>query len=317
MTPQIALFVGIDVAKASHKVFLRPLGERFSVENTDAACAALAQRLAQLGPTLIVVEATGGLERRLVRALAEQRLPVAVVNPCRTRNFARALGQLAKTDPIDAALLAHFAEAVRPPMRSLRDDSALERDALETRRRQLVKIRALERTHLASAPEVVRGQILNEIAHLEQAISELDATLAKAIAADDALATRRAVFESVKGIGPVTAAMLVTLLPELGELTHKQIAKLVGVAPMADQSGTVDAPRHCVAGRGDVRTRLYLPTLTATRSNPVIKAFFKRLRAKGKPHKVAMMACMRKLLSILNAMARDNTLWTDRVALSH
>lgn len=317
MTPQIALFVGIDVAKASHEISLRPSGERFSVENTDAACAALAQRLVPLRPTLIVVEATGGLERRLVRALAEQQLPVAVVNPCRTRNFARALGQLAKTDPIDAALLAHFAEAVRPQPRTVRDDSALERDALETRRRQLVKILALERTHLASAPEVVREQVLAEIAHLEQAISELDAKLAEAIAADRALSARRAVFESVKGIGPVTAAMLVNVLPELGQLTHKQIAKLVGVAPMADQSGSIDGPRHCVAGRGDVRTRLYLPTLTATRCNPVIKAFFKRLRAKGKPHKVAMMACMRKLLSILNAMARDNTPWTDRVALSH
>jgi transposase len=317
MRTQLARFVGVDVSKASHEVFLRPDGERHSVPNTDVACVALAERLAQLNPTLIVVEATGGLERRLVRALGQQHLPVAVVNPCRTRNFARALGQLAKTDPIDAALLAHFAEAVRPEPRTVRDDAALERDALETRRRQLVKILALERTHLASAPEVVRGQILAEIAHLEQAISELDARLAAAIAADRELSARRAVFESVKGIGPVTAAMLVTVLPELGQLTHKQIAKLVGVAPMADQSGRVDGPRHCVAGRSDVRTRLYLPTLTATRCNPVIKAFFKRLRAKGKPHKVAMMACMRKLLSILNAMARDNTPWTDRAALSH
>lgn len=317
MTTQMARFVGIDVSKASHDVFLRPSGERFSVPNTDAACAALAQRLARLRPTLVVVEATGGLERRLVRALGEQHLPVAVVNPRRTRAFARALDQLAKTDPIDAALLAHFAEAVRPQPRALRDDAALERDALETRRRQLVKLLALERTHLASAPEVVREQILAEIGHLQQAIGELDTRLAEAIAADHDLKARRAVFESVTGIGPVTAAMLVTLLPELGQLTHKQIAKLVGVAPMADQSGSLDAARHCVAGRGDVRTRLYLPTLTATRCNPVIKAFFERLRAKGKPHKVAMIACMRKLLSILNAMARDNTPWTDRVALSH
>ena len=317
MTPHVAPFVGIDVAKASHEVFLRPSGERFSVHNTDAACEALAQRLASLRPALIVLEATGGLERKIVRALAQQQLPVAVVNPRRTRAFARALDQLAKTDPIDAAVLAHFAEAVRPEPRPVRDDAALERDALETRRRQLVKILALERTHLATAPEVVRAQLLAQIAHLEQAISELDAKLSAAIATDHQLEARRAVFESVKGIGPVTAAMLVTLLPELGELSHKQIAKLVGVAPMADQSGSVDGPRHCVAGRGDVRTRLYLPTLTATRCNPVIKAFFKRLRAKGKPHKVAMMACMRKLLSILNAMARDNTPWTDRVALSH
>jgi len=314
MNTQTELFVGIDVSKASHQVALRPSGERISVENTDAACAALATRLAQLRPTLIVVEATGGLERRLVRALAQQQLPVAVVNPRRTRNFARALDQLAKTDPIDAVVLAHFAEAVRPVPRQQRDDASLERDALETRRRQLVKILALERTHLASAPEVVRERVLAQIAYLEQAIRELDATLAEAIAAIPELEARRAVLESFKGIGPVTAAMLVTLLPELGQLTHKQIAKLVGVAPMADQSGTIDAPRHCVAGRGDVRTRLYLPTLTATRCNPVIKAFFNRLRAKGKPHKVAMMACMRKLLSILNAMARDNTPWA---ALSH
>lgn len=317
MTTQMALFVGIDVAKASHEVLLRPSGEQFSVENTDEACAALATRLAQLRPTLIVAEATGGLERRLVRALAQQHLPVAVVNPCRTYHFARALGQLAKTDPIDAAVLANFAEVVRPEPRRIADDASLERDALETRRRQLVKILAIERTHLATAPAVVREQVLAQIHHLEQAISDIDARLSAAIAADPDLQARRVVFESVKGIGAVTAAMLVTLLPELGQLTHKQIAKLVGVAPMADQSGTKDAPRHCVAGREDVRTRLYMPTLTATRCNPVIKAYFKRLRAKGKPHKVAMMACMRKLLSILNAMARDNTPWTDRVALSH
>lgn len=316
MTTHTAPFVGIDVSKASHQVHLRPDNQTLVVANTPEALAALAEQLAQLHPALIVVEATGGLERPLVSALAAQHLPVSVVNPRRTRNFARALDELAKTDPIDARVLAHFAEAVRPEPRAQRDAAALELDAMQTRRRQLVKMLAMERTHLANAPDCVRELIRAQILHLEQLVGEINTALTSAIAASSELAARQALLASAKGIGPVTSAMLVTLLPELGQLTHKQIAKLVGIAPMADESGTLNGPRHCQAGRGDVRARLYLPTLTATRSNPVIKAFFDRLKAKGKPHKVALIACMRKLLSILNAMVRDKTSWSDRAALS-
>ena len=316
MNTHDAPFVGIDVSKASHQVHLRPMGETFSVPNTADAIAALCQRLARQRPALVVVEATGGLERALVLALAAHQLPVSVVNPRRTRNFARALDQLAKTDAIDAAVLAHFAEAVRPEPRRPLDEAALERDALQTRRRQLVKMLAMERNHLASAPASVRDLVARQVEHLEGLVREIDAALRAAVAADQKLAARQALLESAKGIGEVTSAMLVALVPELGTLTHKQIAKLVGVAPLADDSGTLEGTRHCRAGRGDVRTALYLPTLTAARCNPVIKAFFERLTAKGKPHKVVMIACMRKLLSILNAMVRDNTPWRDRPALS-
>jgi transposase len=315
-TTTIAHFVGIDVSKASLDLYIRPSGEGFTQPNTADGIRAICARLTQLAPELIVVEATGGLERPLALALGQHALPVAVVNARRTRNFAKALDQLAKTDQIDRAVIAHFAEAVRPTARPLPDAAALERDALQTRRRQLVRMLSAERNHLASAPASVRSLIAPQIEHLARLVDQIDAALRAAVRADERLKARQTVLTSVTGIGEVTSTMLIALLPELGQLTHKQLGRLVGVAPLNDDSGTRDGKRHCWGGRADVRAALYLPTLTATRYNPVIKAFFQRLIGKGKPFKVAMIACMRKLLTILNAMARDNTRWADRLARS-
>jgi transposase len=312
----IAHFVGIDVSKASLDLYIRPSGEVLTQPNGADGIRAICARLTQLAPELIVVEATGGLERPLALALGQHALPVAVVTARRTRNFAKALDQLAKTDQIDRAMIAHFADAVRPAARPLPDAAALERDALHTRRRQLVRMLSAERNHLASAPASVRSLIAPQIEHLAGLVDQIDAALRAAVQADERLTARQKVLKSVKGIGEVTSTMLIALLPELGQLTHKQLGRLVGVAPLNDDSGTRAGTRHCWGGRADVRAALYLPTLTATRYNPVIKAFFQRLVGKGKPFKVAMIACMRKLLTILNAMVRDNTRWADRLALS-
>ena len=315
-TATIAYFVGIDVSKASLDLYIRPSGEVLTAPNSADGIRAICARLTRLAPELIVMEATGGLERPLALALGQHALPVAVVNARRTRNFAKALDQLAKTDQIDRAVIAHFADAVRPAARPLPDAAALERDALQTRRRQLVRMLAAERNHLASAPASVRSLIAAQIEHLARLVEQIDAALRAAVAADERLTARQKVLTSVKGIGEVTSTMLIALLPELGQLTHKQLGRLVGIAPLNDDSGTREGTRHCFGGRADVRAALYLPTLTATRFNPVIKAFFQRLMDKGKPFKVAMIACMRKLLTILNAMARDNTRWADHLALS-
>ena len=308
-------FVGVDVSKASLQVHVRPDGTESLVPNTPADADRLAARLARLRPALVVLEATGGLERPLALALARCDVASAVVNPSRARAFAAALDQLAKTDPIDASVLAHFAEAVRPEPRRL-DEARLELNALQTRRRQLVKMLAIERNHLASAPDGVHALVSREVEHLQGCVHELDALLRAKVAENEALSATQRVLETAKGIGAVTSAMLVALLPEIGHLTSKQIAKLVGVAPMAADSGKVSGKRHCRAGRREVRTALYLPTLTATRYNPAIRAFYERLTAKGKPHKVAIIACMRKFLGILNAMARNGRPWDDRHALS-
>jgi transposase len=315
-TATLAYFVGIDVSKASLDLYIRPSGEVLTAPNSADGIGAICARLTRLAPELIVMEATGGLERPLALALGQHALAVAVVNARRTRNFAKALDQLAKTDQIDRAVIAHFADAVRPAARPLPDAAALERDALQTRRRQLVRMLAAERNHLASAPASVRSLIAAQIEHLARLVEQIDAALRAAVAADERLTARQKVLTSVKGIGEVTSTMLIALLPELGQLTHKPLGRLVGIAPLNDDSGTREGTRHCFGGRADVRAALYLPTLTATRFNPVIKAFFQRLMDKGKPFKVAMIACMRKLLTILNAMARDNTRWADRLALS-
>ena len=312
----IAYFVGIDVSKATLVVFVRPSGERFSVPNTRAGIRSLVARVAALAPLLIVLEATGGLERDAASAMAEHSLAVAVVNPRRVHHFAKAL-ERAKTDPIDAEVLAHFGEAMRPPARPIPNAAARQRDALETRRRQLVEMLACERNHRASAPESVRALVDEQIRHLQGLIASIEATLRTMVSADRELAARRDVLRTTPGIGEVTSTMLVTLVPELGQLTGKQIAKLIGVAPLNDDSGTQERTRHCRGGRDDVRTALYMPTLTATRMNPMIKPFYERLMAKGKPHKVAMIASMRKLLTMLNAMARDNTPWRTEPSLSH
>lgn len=313
-TANIPPFVGIDVSKATLDVHVRPSTEAFSVANAADGVVDLTARLLKIKPELVVLEATAGLERKAVRALVTAGLRVAVVNPRRVHNFAKAIGELAKTDAIDSAVLAHFAEAIRPEPRLLPDEQAQYRDEIQTRRRQLVGLLATERNHLASAPAHLRAAISEHIKHLQGLIESVDDQLRELIAVDEALSAKAKLLQSVKGVGEVTSTMLIVGLPELGRLDRREIAKLVGVGPLNDDSGTRTGKRICWGGRKDVRTALYMPTLTAVRYNPVIKPFYDSLVARGKPHKVAMVACMRKLITILNAMIRSNTTWTPHLA---
>ena len=302
-------FIGIDVSKERLDCACRPTGTTFSDDNTPIGIAALIKQVQEQRPQLIVLEATGGLERLVVAELVAAQLPVVVVNPRQVRDFARATGQLAKTDRIDAAVLAHFGEAVKPEVRPLPDQLTQQMDALMTRRRQLVQMLAAERNHLVSATSQVRDRVKEHISHLEELIKKLDQEIDQMITNSPIWKTKDDLFQSVKGVGPVLSRTLLAELPELGQLSRQEISKLVGVAPLNHDSGKHTGKRRCWGGRASVRSTLYMAALSATRCNPVIKEFYQRLLAKGKLKKVALVACMRKLLTILNAMAKSNTPW--------
>jgi transposase len=256
-----------------------------------------------------VLEATGGFEHAVVAALAAAGLPVVVANPRQVRDFARATGQLAKTDAIDAQVLALFAERVRPEPRRLPDEAAQALDALLTRRRQLLDMLVAEKNRLGFARPVVRRGITQHIRWLERRLGDVDHELGQMIEHSPVWRATDDLLRSVPGVGPVLSRTLLGELPELGQLNRKQIAALVGVAPLARDSGTLRGKRVVWGGRAPIRTVLYMSTLAAARCNPVIRAFYLHLRAAGKPAKVALTACMRKLLVILNAMVRANTHW--------
>lgn len=305
-----SLFVGIDVAKATLDVALGSEGELFQVANDESGIAELAQRLSRLGPELLVLEATGGYESGVAGALAGAGIPVAVVNPRQVRDFAKSIGVLAKTDRIDARILARFAEAVRPEPRSLPTPEAKELEGLLSRRRQLVDMLTMEKNRLAIASgDRLKRNIKKHIEWLEEALRRANDDIDKAIRNSPIWREQEDLLRSAKGIGPVSARTLLADLPELGKLNRKQIAALVGVAPFNRDSGTLKGTRTCWGGRGPVRQVLYMATLTAVRGNLVIRAAYQRLRAGGKKPKVALVACMRKLLIILNAMMRDGRRW--------
>jgi len=305
----VAVFVGIDVAKANLDVAVRPSGQHWRVTNTEAGIADLVQRLAGLAPVSIVLEATGGLEWPLAAALAAAGLPVVVVNPRQVRDFARATGKLAKTDRLDAAVLAHFADAVRPAPRPLPDETSRSLAALVARRRQLVEMLTAEKNRLPLATPAVRADLDEHIAWLTARLKQVDQDLEAAIRQSPVWRTNDDLLRSVKGVGPVLSTTLLTDLPELGTLDRKQIAALVGVAPLARDSGTLRGTRTCWGGRASVRGALYMSALVGTRFNPTLRTVYERLLAAGKPKKVALVACMRKLLVILNALLRDQTRW--------
>ncbi len=308
------VFVGIDVAKAELVVALRPAGTQWTVPQTEAGWRALARRLRRLQPTLVLLEATGGLELPVVGELVAAQLPVAVINPRQVRDFAKATGRLAKTDPLDAALLARFAEAVRPTPRPLPDAATQALEALVTRRRQLVAMLTAEQNRLTSAPALLRPELQAHIRWLQRRLDSLDTELRAAIRSSPVWRVQDDLLQSAPGVGPVLATTLLGRVPELGTLSRQGIAALIGVAPWNRDSGTCHGARRCWGGRADVRAVLYMATLSAVRCNPVLRACYQRLRAAGKLKKLALVACMRKLLTILNAMVKHQTPWTPRLA---
>jgi transposase len=302
-------FIGVDVAQRTLELAVRPSGERWQVANTPAGIAEVVGRLQALAPTLVVLEATGGLEVPLLAALGAAGLAVAAVNPRQVREFARATGKLAKTDALDAQVLAHFAEAVRPPVRPLPDAATQALGALVTRRRQLVEMLVAEEHRRSSAPAALREDIQEHILWLRKRLQGLDRDLSRAVRGSPLWRERDDLLRSVPGIGPVVSATLLAELPELGRLGHKPLAGLVGVAPLNRDSGTWRGTRQVWGGRPALRAALHMATLVATRCNPAIRALYTRLRAAGKPNKVALTACIRKLLTILNAVIKHRTPW--------
>lgn len=306
--------VGIDVAKATLDVAVRPTDERWAVANDEAGIRTLVEQLRGVAPQQVVLEATGGYELAVVSALAAAALPVVVVNPRQVRDFAKATGRLAKTDQLDAAILARFAEQVRPEARPLATAEQQELDALLTRRRQLIEMLTAEKNRLGQVfvrgGKQVRKSLKAHIRFLERELSMTDSELGALVHESPVWRERDDLLQSAPGVGPVLSRTILAALPELGRLDRKAIAALVGVAPLNRDSGLMRGKRMISGGRAPVRTALYMGTLTATRCNPVIRAFYLRLVAAGKPKKVALTACMRKLLIILNAMVRQGTRWS-------
>lgn len=304
------IFVGIDVAKDRLDIHVHPSGERLSVATDEAGLAALVSRLQALAPALIALEATGGYEIDAAVALASAGLPVAVVNPRQIRDFARAHGQLAKTDTLDARIIALFADAVRPAPRPLADAQRQQLGELVTRRRQLLDMLGAEMNRRRLVRDRrVRQRVDAHIAWLEQALQELEHDLRDTIRSSPVWRETDDLLRSVPGVGPVTAYTLIADLPELGHLGRRQIAALVGVAPLNRDSGLLRGRRMIAGGRPAVRRTLYMAALPATRCNPVIARFYRRLVEAGRPPKLALTAAMRKLLTILNAMLRDRRPW--------
>jgi transposase len=303
------LFVGIDVSKARLDIGFFPSEAGFSLPNDEAGVGKIVETLAKRSPTLVVLEATGHFHAAIVAALMEANIPVAVVNPRQVRDFARATGKLAKTDKLDAAVLARFAAAIRPEPRTLPDKAGQKLMALVARRRQVIEMITAEQNRLGAADEDMRQGIEDHIEYLRKTLGDIDGDLDRKVKDSPVWRDKEDLLRTVPGVGRVIAKTLIAGLPELGRLDGKQIAALVGVAPMNRDSGHSVGKRHIFGGRSFVRSTLYMGTIAATRFNPVIRAFYTRLISAGKTKKTAMVASMRKLLVILNAMTKANTPW--------
>lgn len=313
MNTSDCVFAGIDVSKATLDIAVGRTGHTWRVGNDLDGIQSAIQRLRSFNPELVVVESTGGLERPLLSAFVSAGLPISLINPGRVRQFARSAGLLAKTDKIDARLLAHFAEAIQPRPTTLPSEQEQYLAMLSDRRRQVLGMRVAEINRLNTVPEPMRKFVEASIDFLNRQVAELQAEIDAFIQNDPAFQAKNDLLLSVPGVGKVTSAVLIGDLPELGQLNQKQIAALVGVAPFNSDSGNRRGNRAIKAGRSSVRNVLFMAALAAIRCNPIIKSFYNRLIAKGKPKKVAIVACMRKLLVILNAMIRDAKPWS----LSH
>jgi transposase len=309
MDPQ-KVFVGIDVSKQQLDVALRPGDDFFPVSNDDHGIAELVQRLVELEPHLILLEASGGYETLAAAALRQAGLPAQIINPRQVREFARSTGRLAKTDKIDATVLAQFAQLLRPPLRPWPEAQQQELAALMTRRRQLVEMVVMEKNRLGTAwSPKVRKSLQVHLHALQEQLRELEEDLDDFIRRSPLYLEKAQLLQSVPGVGPLTSQSLLAWLPELGALNRKQIAALVGVAPFNRDSGQMRGRRTVWGGRRQVRPSLYMATISACRANPVIRAFYLRLVQAGKRKKVAITACMRKLLTILNAVLKHQKPW--------
>ena len=304
-------FVGIDVSKAQVDVAVRPTGQRWAVSYDETGVEELVSQMVDLGPALVLLEATGGLELPLAAALAAAALPVVVVNPRQVRDFARATGTLAKTDALDAGVLAHFADVVRPDVRPLKDAETQVLNSLTARRHQVMTMLVSEKNRLGTAIGAVSPRIEAHIAWLEQELSDLDKGLRQTLRRSPVWREKDDLLRTVPGVGEQLSLTLLANLPELGTLNRRQIAALVGVAPYNRDSTTLRGKRAVWGGRSRVRAVLYMGALAASRHNPAIRDFYQRLLAAGKPKKVALVACMRKLLVILNAMLKHGSPWCD------
>ena len=309
---QEVTYVGIDVAKAQVDVAIRPTNDRWEIPRDEAGIRKLVSQMKTLEPVMVLLEASGGLELPLVAALAAESVPVVVVNPRQVRDFARATGKLAKTDALDAAVLAHFAEAVRPPVRPLRDAETQVLNSMAARRHQVMTMLVSEKNRLSAATTVaVRPRIEAHIAWLERELDDLDEGLRQTLRQSPVWREKDDLLRTVPGVGEQLSITLLAYLPELGTLDRRQIAALVGVAPFNRDSGTLRGKRTVWGGRARVRAALYMGALVASRFNPVIRDFYQRLLADGKPKKLALTACMRKLLVILNSILKHGSPWRD------
>ena len=307
-------YLGIDVAKAHLDLASRPDGRQWRIDYESTAVGALVADLAESPPTLVVLEATGGLELPVASELAAAGIPVAIINPRQIRDFAKATGRLAKTDRIDAQVLAEFADRVQPAARPVPDAATQELAAVLARRRQVVEMLVAERNRQRTAHPSVRKGVREHIAWLERSLGDCDGELKRLIEASPVWRVNEDLLQGVNGVGPVLTTTLLAQVPELGTLDRRAIAKLVGVAPLSCDSGQRRGKRRCWGGRGAVRAVLYMATLAAIRSNDVIRTYYHGLLARGKAEKVAIVAAMRKLLTILNAMIRDHVAFNPELA---
>lgn len=307
-------FVGVDVSKASLDVCIEPGGEQLHLANDDAGVAVLVQRLKRLQDSLTVLEATGGLEVLAATQLAAAGLAVAVINPRQVRDFARATGTLAKTDRLDAQVLAAFARQVMPPVRPLKDEASRGFEALLARRRQLVDMRVQEKLRAERAHKQVLKDVKAHVAWLDKRIAAVEGDLRNHLRSSEVWRAKDELLQGIPGVGAITSQTMLARLPELGHLDRREIAALGGTAPLAHDSGKHRGKRFTWGGRGDVRAVLYMACVSAMRFNPAIKAFAERLKAQGKPAKVVIVACMRKLLTIMNAMLKSGAPWSDKLA---
>ena len=306
-------WVGIDVCQKYLDVYVRPLEKLFQVTNDEAGIRGLVQTLSKLTPELIVLEATGGMEIDAAIKLTQAELAVAVINPRQARDFAKATGQLAKTDAIDAKVLAHFADAIRPEVRQISDESSRQLEDLVARRRQISDMITAEKNRRRGKTNSVQASIDEHIEWLKQQLKEIESQINSEIALNESWKQKMDLLTSVPGIGEVVAVTLISSLPELGTIPHKSISYLVGLAPLNRDSGKFRGKRRIHGGRAKIRCVLYMAALVAVRFNPIIKAFYERLLNKGKRKKVALTACMHKLLIVLNAMMNQNQSWQPQV----